>query len=1483
MLINKALASMCNLAKKYCLQKVGVGSVVAFFAMSIAHTAHSIPAQAPLFQTNPVTPIMMLNLSRDHQLYFKVYDDYSDITNPTGGAKDEIPDTTYITKYEYYGYFDSTKCYKYVAANGRFEPYDSADADHYCTSGGNEWSGNFLNWASMTRIDAVRKILYGGYRSTDTASETVLERAFLPHDAHSFAKFYDGDDIDKLTPFTVPELQSNTEATGITICNTTADTDTATNISQSLTSPPLLRVVKGNYSLWASNERWQCRFDGADNDNDPAGSGIRAYELAPSATSTDKLNSTGVTTGEYIARVKVCVPNLEESDCKQYPSAGSAKKPVGLFQQFGETNRINFGLMTGSYGKNKSGGVLRKTVGSMSTEINASTNGTFTGVDGAIKTLNALRIYGYNYGDGTYSAGTNHDNCPNLISGFANGSCSNWGNPQSEIYLESLRYLAGSGATTAFSANDSTRIAGLATVAWGAKPVTEANYCAPLNIIQFNASSSSYDDDQLSGAGINLTDLSEWTNKIGNAAHENLSGAYFMGSNAANKDGICTGKNYTALSELFGTCPDAPRLKGGYGIAGLAYFARQNDINADTTIPGVQTVRTFGVALAPAVPSIKIPVPGSDNKIEILPACKSNRMTTTVDGATVTTPEREGNCAIVGFKIVSSDIDSGNTVNKAKLYVNWESAEQGLDFDQDVWGTLDIEVTSSEARVTSRIFSVSTGASMGFGYVISGTENDGWKVHSGLRDFIETNTYCDVVDRCTCNANDANGACTGLAITPQQTYPIGNSSNGAKFLKTPLELAAKWGGYSDAFEKEAVASAAKEKVGYDDDYLIAKIKDRDISDSYFYATDPRTLKDSLESVMNEIAAGIGAASSVATVSARVSEGSFVYQAQFNSSDWTGSLLGYTFKSDVLDSKPELCTSTIKNASDPTQPNICEGSMQQSEEDRNIYFNKNGDLTAFSWSALDDDTQKPLLKVGTESDLVNAERRADWITGSDTYEESKKTTASVLRDRGEGDDRNILGDIVNSNPVYVGSRNFRYNNLPGDAGATYRDFLSDKVGDGSPNSGFPELVVVGANDGMVHAFDAKTMKEEFAFIPNGAFSKIAAITLPSYTVGASAHKYIVDGPLTYSDVFYKGDWRRIVVGTLGAGGRGVYALDVTDTTPKLLFELSDSDYPKMGYVLGKPIIAPMKNGRWAMIFGNGDSSGGNSSLFVVDLEEPLNASYTKVIDTGAGAGLSAPTLQVNSKGQALQVYAGDISGNLWRFNLYDLDTNDSNDVSNWKLAYKLFEAKDGTNVQPITAAPTLGINASKDYKTMVYFGTGKYYDDGDDTADNVKHSFYAIADVGSTVSVSSLKEKTMTTAYSPPKRELNGVQNPDWATQNGWVLKFNDSGALGERVTTKAILLFDKLIFPTLIPSDHACKYGGNSWLMEVPAVGDKYVGVKILKDMTYEDYLVLGNLNATLGGDTGNIIKNSSTGIIETEDLILPTPIEGRQSWRQLQ
>ncbi|HSC67491.1 MAG TPA: hypothetical protein VLC79_07365, partial [Cellvibrio sp.] len=128
-----------------------VSMLSAVTSLAIVHAAHSAPAQTPLFLQAPVRPIMMLNMSKEHQLFFKLYDDYSDITRADGGAPDDNPDLTYNNNFDYYGYFDSNKCYTY--SNSLFSPARFRSASKLCNQDGatGEWSGNFLNWATMTR------------------------------------------------------------------------------------------------------------------------------------------------------------------------------------------------------------------------------------------------------------------------------------------------------------------------------------------------------------------------------------------------------------------------------------------------------------------------------------------------------------------------------------------------------------------------------------------------------------------------------------------------------------------------------------------------------------------------------------------------------------------------------------------------------------------------------------------------------------------------------------------------------------------------------------------------------------------------------------------------------------------------------------------------------------------------------------------------------------------------------------------------------------------------------------------------------------------------------------------------------------------------------------------------------------------------------------------------------------------------------------
>ncbi len=157
----------------------------------------------PPFTASTAPPLVMLVMQRDHKLYYEAYNDASDL-NGDG----ELDITYKPDRIDYYGYFDSFKYYEYDSTNQRFNPV-GATADKKVPVYFKYWSGDFLNYLTMSRMDTIRKVLYGGYRSTDTATDTVLERAYIPQDAHSWGKEYasvaiNGYNIQDYTPFALP-------------------------------------------------------------------------------------------------------------------------------------------------------------------------------------------------------------------------------------------------------------------------------------------------------------------------------------------------------------------------------------------------------------------------------------------------------------------------------------------------------------------------------------------------------------------------------------------------------------------------------------------------------------------------------------------------------------------------------------------------------------------------------------------------------------------------------------------------------------------------------------------------------------------------------------------------------------------------------------------------------------------------------------------------------------------------------------------------------------------------------------------------------------------------------------------------------------------------------------------------------------------------------------------------------------------------------
>ena len=811
---------------------------------AVSGTYSAVPPTSAAAGTS-TPPLTMLVMSNDHQLFNKAYSDWSDLDG------DGSIENTYKHSFDYYGYFDSYKCYEYDSS--RFKPR-AITTDKYCTGGSNShWSGNFLNWAAMTRMDIMRKVLYGGKRSTDSAGSTILERAFLPTDAHSFAKYYAGSDIDKLSPF------SNT-VTEVTLCNTTYDSAAGLE-SQDSTNPPLLRAVEGDFRFWAANERWQCTWDDERSDTS------NGYTSDPDEA-TDGLTD-GSNGPNYIVRVESCVSAALEGKekCKQYPSGNL--KPIGLLHDFGESDQIKFGLLTGSYAKNKSGGVVRKDISSFASEVNIATNGTFTGVAGIVKTIDLFRISGYEYGSGTDDGRYNNtDTCPWGNSEFAEGNCSNWGNPASEMYLEAVRYFAGLNKNNSFSSgvnDDNSYITGLTNVGAWNDPLSASNYCASCSIIILNTSDFSYDSDSLDMSGLDGTpSLNAFTDAIGVAEGLTAGGTeWFIGENGTDNNQLCTPKSVGNLSDLKGSCPYSPRLEGSYQIAGLAHYANTNDIRGLTDD---QKVQTFAVSLASSAPQLKIPVQDSsgnfvaDKFVNIIPACRDNGM---VDLSGASLP---GNCAIVDFKILVPFTVSAGGNATGTVAVIWEDTEQGGDYDQDMSGVITYNVTPTTITVTTDVLAQSTGFNMSFGYVIGGSTNDGYRAHSG----INGHTYNDP-DSLT----DCSGGCnTGDAAT-SQTFTIGTSTG--QLIKDPLWYAAKWGGFTDT-DADGLPNLVNEWDRINN--VTEAIGSDGIPDNYFKSDNPAVLASQLNAVFGKLLKRVSAGSAAAVITDSISTIGSVYQALY---------------------------------------------------------------------------------------------------------------------------------------------------------------------------------------------------------------------------------------------------------------------------------------------------------------------------------------------------------------------------------------------------------------------------------------------------------------------------------------------------------------------------------------------------------------------------------------------------------------------------
>jgi type IV pilus assembly protein PilY1 len=622
---------------------------------------------------------------------------------------------------------------------------------------------------------------------------------------------------------------------------------------------------------------------------------------------------------------------------------------------------------------------------------------------------------------------------------------------------------------------------------------------------------------------------------------------------------------------------------------------------------------------------------------------------------------------------------------------------------------------------------------------------------------------------------------------------------------------------------------------------------------FLVASNPDDFATGLKAALATIIERTGSFSNLSANSTQINTGTRLFQASFVSGVWTGQLKSFPV--------------TSAGASDVSDWNASAGIPTTG---RNIFTHDGTGGAVFPTAA------QVTALARTDAPAVSGADNAAYIAGTRTLELSN--TGGTLRNR-----NHLLGDIVNSAPAFDERTN---------------------------------TVYVGANDGMLHAINSANGAERFTYVPAGLnFTDLATLSKPDY-----AHRYFVDGPIVISSPSQT-PGSSVLVGTLGRGGKGLFALDVTTpgsfAASNVKWERTTTPGNNMGLVLGQPIIAKLNNGEMGLIVPNGlNSQNDRAVLLVYRLND---GQLLAEIDTGAGSalapnGLSAPTTRdVDGNGTVDYVYAGDMLGNMWKFNLSSASPTAWNNTSN---RLRMFTAVNAAGqVQPITSAPSVARDPAT-YLLWVFFGTGRFLTVGD-IANTEIQTLYGIKDVTATITSRSteLQQRRIIVTSTVNGRGARGFDSPAAlpVAMKGWYIDLVDppappGTAVGERIVSDPQVISNVLITSSILPSSDPCLPGGSGYLNAL----DAFTGTSLDSSFfdldeagSFDDEVILagsgppgstvavgslalggmgtmGNLFTGGGGGGGGLIcLNISDASIECE-RIRELRKTGRVSWREI-
>ena len=761
------------------------------------------------------------------------------------------------------------------------------------------------------------------------------------------------------------------------------------------------------------------------------------------------------------------------------------------------------------------------------------------------------------------------------------------------------------------------------------------------------------------------------------------------------------------------------------------------------------------------------------------------------------------------------------------------------------------------------------------------------------------------------NWSDTDKRRLGMRVT---TYVLdvneyGQQTSQSVHKQNQFFLAAKYGGFKDASGTGNPYLAA-DMSSTNENWESASIPGD--AKNYFLSSSARGVLDALDNIFANIAKEANSIAGGAISTQRLtSVGGYIFQAQFDPADWSGDLIPYPV---TLVGDDNIQIGDVNSAPWTAATKL----DARSPSTRKIYVGKtaadSSAATEFLWASLDADAKKFLRlppgapEDGPQDDESVGQARLDFIRG----DRSQEAPNGTLRKRGK-----VLGDIVNSGVAYSGAPSLRINDP---------DYVS---GFAVTYASRVKTLFVGANDGMLHAFDSDTGDELFGYIPSWVVPRLNALSSTTYQ-----HQTYVDASPVVAEAKVGSDWKTVIVGGTGGGGQGVYALDVSDPAAfdasKVMWEFTDRDDATLGNVIGRPAILKFKvdatSYKYYAVVASGVnnyvddghfSTTGNPAIFILDLAKApgtawqLNVNYYKIelpiSTTSIASGVATFTTTSGLADETKLLYAGDMQGNLWKLdftNKYPADWTLANVsfYSDGSSPIPMYSAKDGSdNRQPITMAPYLAYGPNR--TLIVAFGTGKYLETSDNSGPYNAQSVYALLDnndatpdSGSPAAAIAGRGRLQMATASTDGTITNSaftwgrpLSDGDTSKRSGWYFDMPSSATTGERQISGFTVFGTKVYSGTVIPPATSCEIGsgrsyeidlfsgtGSSVTSDVGILGEPFVFAVGTDELTKSNSVDQGTRTTT-----GRIVLQGSGSLKNLQGTTAVATVF-RMSWRQI-